>query len=439
MTRLTLDQLRGILPDSEILRPVLDRALALAAPDPRRTWSSAGEVGTLGQRVLDVGVLAKELDSIVARVEDHLTQVLTVALKGVEAAAAERWADAVGAFLEAARMEGEAGRLPQGWAFVESALSFRTRVPDQRVVIPALLAGARLQRQMGGYTMAESLYRQTAELSAHAGNPQWSARAWTGLGNLAVDRAKWNLALEHYTRAEAFLGPGEGSLPEEWHLPLNRSIVARRQGDVERAGHELDEARRRSLAFDEPDRDAILWNAEAQLREARNELATAEEAYRLGLEAAASSHAQATIGLNLAQLLLRFHRTLEAGELARQAEHQVLRSGVLTRLPEVYRVLGQVASQESTAEPLPFFEQALEVVRSWDLPEVERARTLEAYGGWEAAHGARELGEARLKEARFLFERLDCHPDAERVAQLIEAMNATPSPGNPGNTEESRP
>ncbi len=437
MNRLSLDQLRTLLPESELLRPLLDQALSRSAPDPHRIWATSGELATLGSRVVAPGELNDLLPEVVERVRRHAEAVLGPVTRALDAVARKRWDEAISALLEAAEAEVGAGRVTQGWALIQAALGLRDHLPNRLPLLPALLAGARVKRSLGQFESADDLYAQACALSDHSGKLEVAARAWTGRGNLAVDRGLWALALTRYDEAEARVAEAPTPLSEEWHIPLNRSIVARRRGELDRAREELDRARSRAQAHSDPGKDAFLWNAEGQLREAAGEPAAAEEAFRLALADAATPDARAVISLNLAQLLTTLNRTLEAGELARGAEREVLRSGILSRLPEVYRVLGQVASANGSDEALVFFEQALEVIRSWKLPEVERARTLEAYGRWELLMGSTELGVARLTEARELFRVLGCAADDVRLTtELDSSINPERSTDAPDQQEK---
>jgi hypothetical protein len=101
----------------------------------------------------------------------------------------------------------------------------------------------------------------------------------------------------------------------------------------------------------------------------------------------------------VADTLLARGRHLAAGEEARRAEEEAIRSGVVSRLPEVYRVLGDVALASGNPEGFVFFERALEFIREGGLPDVERARILERYGPAEESRGNHELARAMLTEA----------------------------------------
>src|SRR5688500_1508052 len=91
MARLTLDQAREVLPALDELRPILDHLLAASQPDPARTWSGSGRLGTLGSRLVPSGV-----SSAVGR------------LASDSAAALAEIYDAVGASLEALEREDQA-------------------------------------------------------------------------------------------------------------------------------------------------------------------------------------------------------------------------------------------------------------------------------------------------------------------------------------------
>ncbi len=436
LSHLSIDLMRSFLPQTEILQPLLARALVLAVPDETKAWSASEEVGTVGTRVVDPKELSKSLPALAAEVTDHVRRVFEGVSDAIERASREDWDGTVEALLATAELESGAGRLQAAVALLDSALGLRNRVRDRRTLLPVALTGARLNRQLGRYERAEQLYRKAATLAQGLGILRSAARAWTGLGNLSLDRARWDEALAHYARAESLAQAHSGSLPEEWHIPLNRSIIARRRGDLDRAATELRLAWTRSKGHGDAERDAILWNAEAQLQEERGNPVVAEEAYRLGLGAASDTGVRCIIALNLADLLARTGRSLEAGELARGAELDVLRSGTLSRLPVVYRVLATVTAAHGRFEALGLFEQALQVIDTWRLPEVERARTLEVYGEWEAKHEDPEVGIARLLMAEEIYTKLECAFDATRVRERVERLRERDEEATPGNSTE---
>ena len=86
MKRLTLDDVREVLPDLDELRPIIDQALARSSVDPASAWSGSGRLGTLGSRVVDPERLGDEVTAVAAAEAAHLERLygaLASALAGI--------------------------------------------------------------------------------------------------------------------------------------------------------------------------------------------------------------------------------------------------------------------------------------------------------------------------------------------------------------------
>ena len=160
----------------------------------------------------------------------------------------------------------------------------------------------------------------------------------------------------------------------------------------------------------------------------------AEDHLRAGLSAATDARARVTIRLNLAEALLAQDRTLEATEEAREAERVALASGIVPKLPEVYRILGRIVSAEDNPDAFVFFERALDIVRERRLPAFEEALTLQAYAESEVRRGeedsARELQERMTERYRALGMRNKRHSWADTFGPEPESPETKPSQHN---------
>ncbi len=449
---------RALLPRVEALRPLLDHLVRAATPDPAMRWAASGELATLVDRRVDPHRLGRDLPALVeaSRVQAREALALGVEILGLEAGG-----DRVEASLRMAR-EGErlaaAGRTREAEGWVEAAVGAAEGVPDRTRVLPVFLAAARIARLRGALDRATWAYEEARTLAREGKNPGVVLTATIGLGNLEVDRGRWAMAEARYAEAEVLLDaweageargkdaagreegwppssarsraesspraephpraeslsraesrPRAGSRPrpERWHLALNRSILARERDDLEGAWRLLLEADEIARALGAAGARAIVENARGQILLAMKEPEAAEVAFRRGLAAAEHPDARVTIGVNLAEARLAAGHPLAAGETARAAEAEALRGGVVARLPEVYRVLGEILAAGGVPEAFVLFERALELVEAFALPRVERARVLEAWArveevGGEAGHEGGGAGEgARLarKEA----------------------------------------
>jgi hypothetical protein len=129
--------------------------------------------------------------------------------------------------------------------------------------------------------------------------------------------------------------------------------------------------------------------------------------------------------LNLAEALLAQRRLLDAADEARFAEQEAIRGGLAPKLPEVYRLLGRIASEDGEPDAFVLFERALELVRDRALPPLEEAMTLQAYAAHEARRGDDDVARALREEAEARFEALGIsymrHPWADVFGSAPDA------------------
>ncbi len=403
---LTLDQVRAALPPVEGLRPLLELLTRMAEPDPDRRWSGAGEVESVGDRVVDPERIAGSLPALLEEVRSEAERSFLGGLRVLERLATGAHDDAAGLLRAEAERRARLGRLADAELLVEAALRLAGVTRDRRGALPIHLAAARIARARGRLEDAEIHYDIVFRLGLDGVDHERALTAAVGLGNLEVDRGRWDQAETRYDQAERLLEGLAGARPERWHLALNRSILAREKGNLRAAWKLLLAADEEAKALGDLSAVPIVENARGQVLLAMGEPEAAEAALRRALAAAGSADARITIGVNVADTLLARGRNLAAGEEARRAEDEAIRSGVVSRLPEVYRVLGDVALASENAEGFVFYERALEFIRDGGLPDVERARILERYGPAEASRGNHELARAMTTEARAIRARL---------------------------------
>lgn len=418
---LSIDELKRLLPETEETVPLLEEAVKLARPKEGRQWAGSGELGTLGSRQVEPSQVREAIPSVLKSLKRHLSAVYACIGRVLDARQAEDPAGVVRALLDGAELEVSIGRFAQADRFVAAALNTGEDAADGRVRLPALLAAARLARRAGRGETAESRYAEARSLAAAAEDVALAATASIGLGNLAVDRGAWSEAVARYDEAERWVGRLPKGTPERWHLALNRSIVAREEGRIRDAEAFLAAAADHLGEDPEADGRAILSNAQGQLLRAQTRDDEAEVAFRHALDHADSADALVTIRVNLAETLLSLGRSLEAGEIAREAEQLALTQRVVPRLPEVYRVLGRIASARGHADAFVFFERSLEIIAERELPAFERAMTLEAYGRYDLSRKELDSGRARLADSARVYEAIGYTPAAQRVRAVLEA------------------
>ena len=148
-------------------------------------------------------------------------------------------------------------------------------------------------------------------------------------------------------------------------------------------------------------------NARGQLAMAREAFADAERHLREALTKATNARLRVSFRLNLAEALLAEGRALDAAEQAREAEREAVRARLVPKLPEVYRLLGRIASAQDNADAFVFFERALDIIRDRALPVLEEALTLQAYAQCETRRGEAETARQLHEEAAERFRALE--------------------------------
>ncbi len=410
----TVDEIRELLPEVDSIGPLVERLLTTARPDRSRRWSTSGELQTIGSRLVDLPRVARELPLLLDEVRTHLERTYGEIMAALEALAREDPETSAEHLLRAAEAERSFGRMREAGAFTEAAVRLTHRFRERGRATAVLIEGARAARAEGRWRDAEARYREASRIATAIGDAPSAARAAVGLGNLAVDRGLWQLALERYRGAERWVKTAREPLSERWHLPLNRSIVAREQGRLRDAEKELERAR--ALApLGEAEVGAVLGNAHGQVLRARERTEEAELAFRDALELSSGADARVTIASNLADALLAQGKDHEAERVAREAEDEAVRGSVVPRLPEVYSLLGRVAEARGHADAFVFFERALELAEQRKLPRLERARVLEAYAEHLRRSGEEEAAEARTARAIRIYRALGYDSAVQRL------------------------
>lgn len=416
MSELRVDQVRTLLPDVDELRPLLDRMLGTSVSDPSRRWSASGELETVGSRLVRTSELDEGLPEVLERERARLAALYRGVSRALRALEEGDGALASAVFLELAELEERSWRMDRAEAWALAAWRVARDLRDRRPAALALRRAARSARSRGHLTEAASRYQEALEMAWAAGDARGSAVAAVGCGNVAVDRGRWEEAGGWYVRALELVA-GEASVPERWHAFQNLSIVARRRGDLEASRRWLERAEEVARALDDPDLAVEVENGWGMWALAAGDPPAAEDRFRSALRSAEDPKAVVTVSVNLGHALLAQGRILEAAEAARGAEAEALRAGVVIKLPEVYRLLGDVASAWGHEDDFVFYERALELTQAWALPAWERLETLEGYAQLAERRGRGEEARARRQEADALRRTLLADTNEEEVSR----------------------
>jgi tetratricopeptide (TPR) repeat protein len=435
MRRLTLDEVRSALPELEELRPVFDHLLANSEPDPGKAWLGSGQLGTVGSRLVDGMAIERDVGALAAREARSLAAVYEAAARALAGLASGRRDVAADALLSAAALEEGRDRPERAEAYAAAAHRMARDETDQRPATLALRRWARAARSQGKLSEALARYARAHEAALALRDARGAAEAAIGAGNVLEEQGRWADSAAWYRKALRAVAESESGTPERWHALLNLAIVTRSGGDLEAGERWLREAEAAAAAVDDADtaRSAIE-NAWGQLAMARGSFGEGELRLRAALDAASGARARVTIGLNLAECLLAQGRGMEAAELAREAERDAIHAGLVPKLPEVYRLLGRIASSEGDADAFVLFERALEIIRERGLPVLEEASTLQAYGECEARRGDAEAARHLLKEASERFQALGMSHMRQTWADVY--TGGTPASPPPVNGEE---
>ncbi len=434
MNRLTLDRIMHVLPPLDDLRPVLDHLIVQSVPDPEREWTGGGELGTLGGRLVSSEDLASAVGELADAVRDRVSTLYLAVADGIRCLGEGDGAGAAKALLRAAALEEGLDHPDRAEAWAAAAFRAAGEERDRRPVSLALRRWARAESAQGKLVEALDRYGQAHEIARDSRDFQGAAEAAIGAGNVLERQGGWDDAEQWYRRALDVLEADGRQGPEMWQAQLNIHIVLRSAGSLDKSLVWLQKASDSAEKLGDETAAQFLENAWGQFHMASGAFSEAEDHLRAGLSAATDARARVTIRLNLAEALLAQDRTLEATEEAREAERVALASGIVPKLPEVYRILGRIVSAEDNPNAFVFFERALDIVRERDLPALEEALTLQAYAESEVRRGeedsARELHERMTERYRALGMRNKRHSWADTFGPEPESHETKPSQHN---------
>jgi tetratricopeptide (TPR) repeat protein len=406
------------LPPVAELRPFLDLLVGRSVADPERRWSGSGELGTVGDRLLDPAGLEQATAQLESDEAERIAGLFRSAARIVEALAGGDWQGVTGRLLEQGIADESLGRALDAEAWFLSA----HKLAKERGIVTApraLRLAARAARRLGKLDVAADRYEEAWRGAEALGLGEDATVAAIGRGNVEVDRGGWAEAKAWYQRALAQIGEGGPARRERWQVLQNLAIVAREAGDLTGAREALLRARLEGGALDDADARVEVENGWGQLLLAEGDPRGAELHFRDALGAARSATARLAVTVNLGEALLLQGKSLEAGEKAREAEAEALTGSLTQRLPEVYRLLARVAHQRGEGEAFVLLERALQLIAERGLPAYEEAVTREALGALRLGQGESGLGVSELRAAESIYRRLGAARAAERVAEVI--------------------
>jgi len=422
MERLRVDDILSLIPDLDELRPLRDGVMATSVPDPARRWTAAGELETVGQRLVQGRRVEEELDGYVDGIADHLRSVFQGVASAIRSLEKGDRLAAAAALLDVASAEEEAGRHGRAEKFAMAAYETARGERSREVTTHALRRAGRAARSLGKIELAAERYTAAYQIARDGNDTEHAIVAAIGRGNVAVDRGLWEDARSWYETAWDALEEVGTSRSERWHVCLDLSITTRQLGDTDASREWLERAQAEATKVGDAGATATIRNGWGRLYHVLGRLEEAEAVYREALAAAKGAKARVTIAVNLGEVLADQDRLLDAADQARSAEVLALRTRVVTKLPEVYRLLGRFAAARGLMDALVFFERALVIGADRELPDFERAQTLEAYGNADAADPAGAA--ARLEEAAQIYDTLGIDHMRDRATASLRALES---------------
>jgi tetratricopeptide (TPR) repeat protein len=422
-----VEQALRLLPNLEALMPLRGLLLSSARPDERVQWGSGGPYLTIGKRDVEPGELTRRVGPVLAVVTEHIGALYRAYVEALEAQERGEPTSAVTALLGAGRREEHVGRLEQASAWYEVALALAEGLQDRRPEVETLLACGRVCLAHGWYAEGGRHY-QRALVLAEAGFDQAGAiDACIGLGGVAFERAEWAGAQAWYSRALRLVEAGGDGL-RLGRIEHQLGLLARRQGDLARAGEHLRRARECLEPLSAGHEMARVLDAQGELDAALGRPGPAAEAFREALAwVRRDEHdpgLDITIRLHLAELLLDTGRWLEAEEEMRRGEQLAITSNQTRGLVRIYTLLGTLRGRQGDETGFVFFEQAIALCRALEGPPIDEARVYDAYGLFRQSCGGPDEARAYLERAREIFRSLGVDAEVERVEAELQALSA---------------
>lgn len=425
---LRLDEARRAIPDLDELRPAIDLLITSSRPDEAAAWTASAELATVDARLVSAALLAEEAARLAEREAEHLKTLYAALGRAVAALARGDRGACAAALLDAARLEEERDRPSRARAYSATAYELSRGERDQGPAALALRRQARADRALGQLDDALAGYAQSHGIARAIRDARGAAEAAIGAGNTLEEQGRWTEAEAWYGAAlEALTDEGE-AVPERWHALLTLHIVMRSRGEIAASRPWLEKAAGVAALADGDAALPYLENARGQLRMAEGAYADAEAHFRDALVHARTSRVRVMIGVNFAESLLAQGRTLDAAEQARLAEREAIVAGLVSRLPEVYRMLGRIATAEGNPDAFVLFERALELVREHRLPTLEEAMTLQAYADAERQRGDAEAAQSLRDEAAQRYASLNIRHPRRTWSDVFAPEPVIPSP-----------
>ena len=408
---LRVEQALRLLPDVDALMPL--RSMLVGAS---RARAPVGPYVTVGKRSLQVSALRELAPQAVERASAHLAELYDAAIAALEAEQRGDSSAVVAALLRAGVREEHVGRETAARGWYEHALAVAEELRDRRPEIEALLHLGQLEAERGRLEQAARHYQRTLALAEAEYDTEHAAAACRGLGQVALHDEPLQGAEAWFTRGLRY---AEGTPALTAPIYLDLAIVARRQGNAERADELVQRARTAVDRARDPAGRVRVLDALAQNAGARGRFVEGVARYREALAELRGRRDQGrlelTMRLNLCRLLAEAGRLPQAEDEARRAEEMAIAQNLTRQLASLYALMGSVRGQQGDETGFVFFEKAIELCRGPEpFPRLEADVYLE-YGRFRQALGDVDEARACAERAQEIIQTLGIGAEASFI------------------------
>lgn len=418
--QLLVERALALIPPADEFLPLSDAVIGTSHADRGKLWAKSNDYATLGKRVVDPARLRARIPALAARVQQRLEELYSLVLDAIEAQQAGDLAGAALKLVQAGELEEAERRFERADAIYALALELAQHLREKEPQILALRRRGRVARAAGRLDDAWTWYDQSYQLSLDQMQIPGQVIACQGLGNVCDARGERHRARAWYERGLK-LGHGLNEPALTWPFFTNLSVIAMLDGRLAEARALLGTARDQIERTGDPGAMLYWYNNRGLLLLENGDAEAAEAVFREALPRAADAFWQLTLRTNLGQALLRQARLFEAEAQAREAEELAIVHQLIADLVDVYTLRGAICEARGDEEGFVFFEQALAVCRQQKLPPVAEARVYHGYGTLYLRCGRAAEGEAYLRHAETVYQRLGLETELRRVRAELPA------------------
>jgi tetratricopeptide (TPR) repeat protein len=420
----TFETLSNLLPEDEEFEGLRLSLLGLAVPDPEKEWARSSAYATFDKRLVTRAQVEQALIEAEAALRRNLQERFATTRELFAAFWAEQDDGVVLRLVELGEQEERVQRFGRALRAYSAALSAALPLVDKGPQILALRRIGRLALVRGEVEEALAHYQRSAALANDAGDLIGEVTALTGIGNARSVQGWWreaeNCYREALSRIEA-AGLGEELELQRGQLLNNLGLTAVRTDRRDEARQALRAALAVWHRVDAPNDLAIYHHNLALLLDQEGDSTGAQAERLAAMQLDITPEKRAVIAIDLAQGFASAGKLLEAGRWGREAEQQAIAARSPYSLGHMYRGLGNIARAAGDSDGFTFFEKALEIARTRELPFLE-AETLVDYAVLREEMGGIDEARAYLERACEIYRSLDAPHELAGAEKALDTL-----------------